>query len=466
MKNTVSSFLSTMTSYTAIVILGSAIMSCSHAPKKPDVPKVTPVALSANTTPTEEFATQKVMFENSLTNQVDVLAPVHYDEAVKVFNRAQALNNKGEASDMVLQSLSLSRAHLNKANEEASVMKSKVEEVTSARAEALKAGARNFPAKLGPLDMKLRKYTDDKKGNISDKQKTELQNAYLALELSSIKTVKLINTQELLAQAKTKGAKKTTPQAYTEAISKYNIADKLIETDRHNNAKIDAAVTTANIAATRVMSLLTSEQTSRNQTPEQRAMTLEARDNALKQADADISSVEAGSLAKSEALAQQGAVLAISEGKNQEHQRKEIDEQIVKDAAAKFSTTEAEVYRQDGLLIIRLKSMNFASGRSDLPADSVAVLTKVKEVIQQVGPGQVTVQGHTDAVGAQETNQKLSQNRAQAVEKFFEADTNLENSQFESIGYGYSKPLASNKTKIGRAQNRRVDVVIKTNAKI
>ena len=456
----------THANFLASLVLSATLIGCAHEVKKPSVPNVEPVVFSTSSTPTSELQAQKSLTDEALVNQVDVLAPIHFDEANRFFATAVNENNKGASAEQVLKSLSFARAHLSKATELAGALKPTVEEVTSAREQALKGGARSFPSKLKPLDQTFKEVLAASKGNPSSVQKTDLQNSYLALELSSIKTVKLIRTKELLAKVVAKGAEKTTPKAYAEAISKFNIADKLIETDRHNNVKIDAAVATATTAATRVMSLLTSEQTSRNQTPEERAMTLEARDNALLQADSDISAVAADSLKKSAALAEQGQALSAVQTENDLLAKKEADDKVVADAAAKFSDSEAEVYRQDGLLIIRLKSMNFASGRSDLPAESMAVLTKVKEVIKTVGGGSVTVQGHTDAVGEATTNQKLSQNRAQAVAKFFSVDGNLENSTFDSIGYGYTKPLASNKTKEGRAQNRRVDVVIKTNSQI
>ena len=142
---------------------------------------------------------------------------------------------------------------------------------------------------------------------------------------------------------------------------------------------------------------------------------------------------------------------------------KESDEKMVSDAAAKFTPTEAEVYRQNDILIIRLKSMNFASGRSDLPSDSMNVLAKVKEIIVDLGSKDIMVEGHTDSIGQAKINQVLSEKRAESVMKYFASGKEMENNKLASAGFGYSKPLASNKTKEGRAQNRRVDVLIKTN---
>ena len=106
--------------------------------------------------------------------------------------------------------------------------------------------------------------------------------------------------------------------------------------------------------------------------------------------------------------------------------------------------------------------MNFASGGSDLPADSIQILTKVRDVIKKLGATGVTIEGHTDGLGTESTNQHLSEKRAQAVAKFFTAEQVLDESKIKSLGFGFAKPIATNKTKEGRAQNRRVDVIIKT----
>ena len=195
-------------------------------------------------------------------------------------------------------------------------------------------------------------------------------------------------------------------------------------------------------------------------------MGIEARDLALKRAAKINSAVAADSIVKDNQLAKQGEKLAISRSENKDLRRRENDEMIVEQAAAQFSKNEADVYRQEDLLIIRLKTMKFDSGRSDLPSDSIEVLTKVKNVIKKLGPSNITVEGHTDAVGESSLNQKLSEQRAESVVKFFNTDKLLDNNSMDSVGYGSTKPLTSNKTQVGRAQNRRVDIVIKPNQSI
>ena len=316
-------FIRTMINYTAVAVLSTALVSCAHEKKMRPVPAVTPIAISASSTPAEEIKTQQSMMDEAYRSQVDVLAPIHFDEAARLFARATIENQKGAASDEIFKNLSMARGHLNKATEEAKLVQSNLEEVTSARSQALAAGARNQTQKLLPLDQKLKGFATTNNGSVASEQKTALQNQYLELELSSIKLAKLGNTEELLKQARTKGAEKTTPKAYNEAISKLHIADKLIETDRHSNAKIDAAVATASTAATRVLNLLSSEQSSRNQTPEERAVTLESRDNALKDADSTLTAVSAGSMKKDQQIAQQGEALAITAEQNKVLEKKE-----------------------------------------------------------------------------------------------------------------------------------------------
>ena len=241
------------------------------------------------------------------------------------------------------------------------------------------------------------------------------------------------------------------------------MAEKLIETDRHNQSKIEASAKIATLSAKRVANLLESTQASKNMTPEQRAMLLESREIALKKADEIATENEMKLSDKEGELSQKSERLSQVESKNINLSQKANEDKQVKEAAARFTNDEAEVYNQDGHLVIRLKKMNFASGRADLPSSSLPVLAKVKEVIRELNSDHVRVEGHTDSIGSNSLNQKLSENRANTVARHFTVDKIIDENQVESVGYGFSKPLATNKTKEGREQNRRVDIFIKTN---
>ena len=68
----------------------------------------------------------------------------------------------------------------------------------------------------------------------------------------------------------------------------------------------------------------------------------------------------------------------------------------------------------------------------------------------------IVIEGHTDSVGAADYNLKLSDERANAVRQAL-VDRGVESGRMEAIGYGESKPIASNKSRPGRASNRRVE---------
>jgi OOP family OmpA-OmpF porin len=74
----------------------------------------------------------------------------------------------------------------------------------------------------------------------------------------------------------------------------------------------------------------------------------------------------------------------------------------------------------------------------------------------------VTIEGHTDSYGGDDLNQKLSEDRANAVRQYFIANMNLKAEDVEAVGYGESRPIANNETPEGRARNRRIDIVIQT----
>jgi len=81
-------------------------------------------------------------------------------------------------------------------------------------------------------------------------------------------------------------------------------------------------------------------------------------------------------------------------------------------------------------------------------------------VIMRENPSyKLTVAGHTDSIGSSESNQKLSQRRADAVKKYL-VDAGVPSNRLVAIGYGEARPVADNKFATGRKQNRRVELSV------
>ena len=84
------------------------------------------------------------------------------------------------------------------------------------------------------------------------------------------------------------------------------------------------------------------------------------------------------------------------------------------------------------------------------------------EFIKKYPDARIVVEGHTCSIGHADYNQRLSENRALAVERFMIEKGGIREARIMAVGYGESRPIASNKTRAGRARNRRVEILIKS----
>jgi OOP family OmpA-OmpF porin len=125
-----------------------------------------------------------------------------------------------------------------------------------------------------------------------------------------------------------------------------------------------------------------------------------------------------------------------------------------------FSPEEGDILLDGENVIIRLYGLTFPSGQSTIEPQYFSVLTKVQKALAEFPDGQVIIEGHTDSQGSDIANQRLASERAQAVKQYILANTNIPSGRIEAVGYGESRPIASNETPEGRAKNRRIDVVI------
>jgi len=130
-------------------------------------------------------------------------------------------------------------------------------------------------------------------------------------------------------------------------------------------------------------------------------------------------------------------------------------------AKALFSAGEAEVFQQSDLIITRLTGLSFASGSANIEAGSDPLFDKIRSLLAIYPGAEITVEGHTDSKGSDRLNLRLSQNRAQSVMQRLIRENALAPEKISAVGYGESRPIANNETATGRAQNRRIDLLIK-----
>lgn len=104
------------------------------------------------------------------------------------------------------------------------------------------------------------------------------------------------------------------------------------------------------------------------------------------------------------------------------------------------------------------KQVHFATAQYAIPADAEPALNDIAKAMKDHPDWKIRIEGYTDNVGKADANQRLSQQRAEAVMNWL-ADHGVDKSRMTAKGYGASRPVADNKTDDGRAQNRRVEIV-------
>ncbi|SHG85567.1 OmpA family protein [Winogradskyella jejuensis] len=103
------------------------------------------------------------------------------------------------------------------------------------------------------------------------------------------------------------------------------------------------------------------------------------------------------------------------------------------------------------------KTILFDTGKSSIKDESKQVLADIIAILNKYPDAKFTVEGHTDSVGSNKLNQRLSDARALSVKEYLVAN-GVDEFRLSSQGFGESRPIADNKTRAGREQNRRVEI--------
>jgi outer membrane protein OmpA-like peptidoglycan-associated protein len=123
-----------------------------------------------------------------------------------------------------------------------------------------------------------------------------------------------------------------------------------------------------------------------------------------------------------------------------------------------FTADQATVVQQGDEVICRIYGLSFPVGSAVIQPQNFALLTKIQSALRIFPVADVSVEGHTDAAGDADLNQRLSLERAEAVRAYIVANMPAESARISARGFGEAVPLASNETAEGRAKNRRIDI--------
>lgn len=127
---------------------------------------------------------------------------------------------------------------------------------------------------------------------------------------------------------------------------------------------------------------------------------------------------------------------------------------------AQLQGTGVSVTRNGNDIILNMPgNITFATASADINASFYDVLNSVALVLKEFNQTLVDVGGHADSQGADDMNMALSQRRAQSVASYLQSQ-GVDGQRFIVQGYGETRPIASNDTPEGRAQNRRVEITL------
>jgi OmpA-OmpF porin, OOP family len=129
----------------------------------------------------------------------------------------------------------------------------------------------------------------------------------------------------------------------------------------------------------------------------------------------------------------------------------------VKPASAPVDATVCQQLFKD---LLDKGKIHFSPGRATIDPDSAGLLDRLIETALRCPTANIEISGHTDSEGEDAANQALSEKRAQAVADYL-VKAGLPADRFTAVGYGSTQPVASNDTAEGKAQNRRIEFLVK-----
>jgi outer membrane protein OmpA-like peptidoglycan-associated protein len=156
--------------------------------------------------------------------------------------------------------------------------------------------------------------------------------------------------------------------------------------------------------------------------------------------------------------AERQAVLLKSREREAERQAQEAREASLRAQTLEQELSDLKAKKTNRGLVLTLGDVLFDTGKSTLKPGAFSTIDRLATVLKEDPSRKVMIEGHTDSVGSDELNQRLSESRAEAVQAAL-LERGVNGDQITTVGKGKSAPVASNDTPAGRQQNRRVEMI-------
>ena len=437
-----------------------------------------------------------------------VLSPGNYETGMEHYKRAEQNLIRDRGVDRIESELQQAMEAFNQAEETANLAQVTFRSAIEARNDALEAKAPVFSSDNWlQADAQFRTAAESLEAGNVNRARGQAQTAedqFRAAELNAIKANFLDDARETLKKAEEEQAQRNAPKTFARAKDEIENVEKLLVEDRYDTEEAGRLAELAAYRASyaRYLHLEISRMRNENATFEDLFLEAEKPLNRIAETlDVDVR-FDSGFDAPAETiidamnsrLSDKGERLGAAqeqirnlrmENESQASRLREQQSEITMlrsqidekgDLAARLEVQrkrdeaiqnvrnlippgDGDVFLDGNNILIRLHGLTFPVGQSTIEPKFFDLLRRVQDAIRLFPEGRVAIEGHTDSRGSLELNQRLSEDRADAVTQYIRANIGTE-IPLTSIGFGPERPVASNETEVGRARNRRIDVVI------
>ncbi len=458
------------------------------------------------------FSEASAALQEAQNARANILAPKVYSEATELYQRAEADYKKEKNLDDIRKNLRLATVRFQKAKEAAQLATMIFESAIQSRNDAIAAEAPKFASSLWQKSEEqfadAARTLEEGEMKEAKKKATEAEASFRDAELQAIKINYLNEAYSLFKKAEKLKAEEFAPKTLQTAKRVVKQAEKELSENRYDTDEARDLAKQAKYEANHAIYLAFLIEKMKNEKKTWEDLLLDSEvplkqisetidmvpafDNGVQKPTDDIikaiQNYQKNISDLNSSLYDANQQIALLEQRTSELQnqngelrkklggieteksalekRLETQAKIREQYAAAenaFAPNEAIVLRDGNDLIFRLIGLSFQVGKSTIDPKYSNYFFKIQQAIKLFPNAKITITGHTDAYGSDASNLKLSQDRADAVKNYLLESITIDAMAIEAIGYGESKPIATNETQEGRAKNRRIEVVIHPN---
>lgn len=441
-------------------------------------------------------------FKAAQAANAQLLAPRSFDKAMRHYDNAKAKFERGKNLDSIRAELADATQYFRQATAASEKASKELRSLIKTRDDAAKVKASQYaPDSWKRAEQNFSKAMIELERGANEPAKLRAEEAdkfYRDAELTALKATYLSEARLLIARAEKAKVGRYAPITLAKAKSLLQRAEKALTQNRYDTDLPRSLAQDAKYEAKHAMYLAKAVQTARKLTTEQLILEWERPITQIAAAADMRAEFEEGYQEPTNKIIayiddQQVQAQRLDQNINDLHgeitdlhgqvakmrqqlggateerivlsERLETQARVRKQFAqveTMFTRNEARVLRESNDVILRLVGLSFDVGQANIAPKNFQLLTKVQGAIQTFPNSKLIIQGHTDSYGSDTANYALSQRRAEAVRAYIMANMRIDSSKVSAIGYGETKPIANNETPEGRARNRRIDIVIRT----